>query len=91
MKALTMILPAAIVLLVGCRSNNDSVEARANREYLYPHSEPFSKEQRETIDEPAGAQSQSREGEENPFIKRRAGQTQQVGPDGDGSLPPPVQ
>ena len=88
MKAPILIVSLA-TLLVGCHSNNDSIEARANREFMYPSSEPFSKEQRETIEEGAGAQSQSREGEENPFIKRRAGQTQQVGP--DGSLPPPIQ
>lgn len=90
MKTLVAIVPL-MLLMAGCQSNSDSLESRANREYMYPNSEPYSKEQRETIDERAGAQSQSREGEENPFIKRRAGQTQQVGPDGDGSLPPPVQ
>jgi len=76
----TIFLIAITATLVGCRTNNDSVEARATREHYYRHSEPYSKEPRETIEEGAGSQTQSREGFENPFIQPRAGEERKVLP-----------
>lgn len=80
MKTMIYVFSGVAWILLGCQTRDGSLERRAASEHLYRHSEPYSKEQRETIDDPAGANSQSREGQENPFIEPKAGETQQIQP-----------
>ena len=87
MKITFLLFGASLLTVAGCQSNSGSLEKRANIDRAYPNQEPYSKEQRETIDEPAGAQNQAREGEENPFIQPKAGQTHRIFP--QQPMPPP--
>ena len=78
MKSHIYIMCALALGVVGCQTQDDFLEARSPTERQMRHAEPYSKEQMETIDEPAGANSQSEEGKENPFIQPKAGDTQQL-------------
>lgn len=68
-----LILSTLVVVFAGCTTdkNNQALARRAEIDYYNPNQEPYSKSRIETIYEPAGAESQSEEGKQNPFIERR--------------------
>jgi hypothetical protein len=66
---LILITTTLLAMGTGCETA-EPISTQAALDERYPNQEPYSKEQIETIEERAGAQTQSREGiEENPFLE----------------------